>query len=76
MAKINVFFEKTFHLVRLYCKTPETVPVGREMKNYKLLRKLYSHEILENIDLPFKINTLGFFLSEKGEEYIKCQKRK
>ena len=65
-------------IISKFCKTPESIwahptLVKREMKIAKKLFSLKSQKFWEEAHLPFKLNSLAWFLGRDGEEYIEKQ---
>ena len=63
-------------IISKFCKTPESIwahptLVKREMKIAKKLFALKSQKFWEEAYLPFKLNSLAWFLGKDGKEYIK-----
>ena len=65
-------------IISKFCKVPESIwapptLVKREMKIAKKLFALKSAKFWEEAHLPFKLNSLAWFLSREGRAYIKEQ---
>ena len=63
-------------IISKFCKTPESIwahptLVKREMKIAKKLFALKSQKFWEEAYLPFKLNSLAWFLGRDGEKYIR-----
>ncbi len=65
-------------IINKFCKEPQTVwahptLAKREMKIAKKLFALKSQKFWEEANLPFKLNSLAWFLGRDGEKYIQEQ---
>ena len=65
----NLQFDQCSQLNKKFCKTTK-VNWGVEIRVLKTLLKTYSFEFLLELFLPFKLNTLVWFLSEDGKEFL------
>ena len=65
-------------IISKFCKAPESIwahptLVKREMKIAKKLFALKSQKFWEEANLPFKLNSLAWFLGRDGRKYMKEQ---
>jgi len=57
-------------MVEKFLKNPKEANFGKELKAANVLLKNYSEEFWEKFSLPFKLNSLFFFLSQNGKEIL------
>ena len=62
-------------LINKFCKYPDSIwanpgHIKREVKITKQLLALHSQEFWEKVNLPFKLNSLAWFLGSKGKEFL------
>jgi len=75
---VNLFYEKTKYLIDKFCKTaPPREQWSRELQATKKLLQMYPDILFwEHLKLDFKLNSLLWFLTEDGREFLKKESRK
>jgi len=70
----NIEFDAARQLVTKFCSAPKSF--GNEVKIAKqLLYKSPDIEAWESLSLPYKINSLSFFLTADGSQFIPLSQR-
>lgn len=62
-------------LINKFCKYPDSIwgnpgHIKREVKITKQLLTLHPQEFWEKVALPFKLNSLAWFLGGKGKDFL------
>lgn len=70
VKKIDPLLDFKKKLVFKYLKDPNQANFGRELKAANALLQVKPVEFWENFTLNFKLNSLYFFLSQRGKEII------
>ena len=69
--------KKNQFLVWKFCKTPDKINWGREIKlAVELFKKYPDIEFWNDIKLGFFLNSLAWFKTDKGKEFLELQAKK